>query len=101
MVFQPMDLHTVVTVSGVTTCNVEGLKAQVDHTSRWSHVCGQAQLLVDVEGEERAMLGDKVSLKNNEGRGESGGVSGTLGVRGKERRNKDRVRTCKAGLSST
>ena len=70
MVLQPLDLHTVVTVSGVTTCNVEGLRTQVDHTSRWSHVCGQAQLLVDVKREEGATLGDGASLKNNEGRGE-------------------------------
>ena len=66
MVLQPLDLHTVVTVSGVTTCNIEGLRTQVDHTSRWSHVCGQAHLLVDVEGEEGGTLGDRVSLKNNE-----------------------------------
>ena len=92
MVLQPLDLHTVVTVSGVTTCNVEGLKAQVDHTSRWSHVCGQAQLLVNVEGEERAILGNRVSLKNNEGRGESGGVSGGVSGTQGEGGEKDTMR---------
>ena len=92
MVLQPLDLHTVVTVSGVTTCNVEGLRTQVDHTSRWSHVCGQAQLLVDVEGEERAILGNKVSLKNNEGRGESSGVSGGVSRTQGEGGEKDTMR---------
>ena len=71
MVLQPLDLCTVATVSGVTAHDVEGLKAQVDHTSKWSHVCRQAQLTVDVEGEKVATLSDRVSLKNNEGRGVS------------------------------